>query len=431
MWFATTEGLAVVDPEHLPHNDVPPPVLVEEVRVNQARARDGERLAAGAREFELRYAAPSFAVPERVRFKYRLDGFDADWVAAGSRRVAYYTNLAPGAYTFRVMAANEDGVWNDSGARFAFSVAPYFHQTRTFWAAVILAIGAAVYGVFRLRTRQLHARAAVLEQHVRERTVELSHANAELEAKDRRKQRDLLQAQSFQQRLLPALPYSPAVRFAAGYQPADVVGGDIYDVSELAPGRFRLFLADTTGHGVQASLRTMVLKTEYDRLKRTAASPAALLSALNAVLIASFPALEMRCSAVCVDLVVTSGGAPHAIYANAAHPPMLHVGPNGIDEVYIASAFLGMMDDPEFEEKTIALSAADRIVLTTDGLLEQENGRDEAFGFDRVRVLASVRTVSIDKLARRLVEDVIAFAAPGALADDVAILVAECGPYST
>ncbi len=114
LWFTTVKGLAVIDPAHMLHNPLPPPVRIEQV-VTDGVAHPGQQdlqIRPGMKSIEFRYTGLSFLVPDRVRFRYRLEGYDREWVDAGPRRVAYYTNLSPGQYRFRVIAANDDGVWN-------------------------------------------------------------------------------------------------------------------------------------------------------------------------------------------------------------------------------------------------------------------------------------------------------------------------------
>jgi signal transduction histidine kinase len=106
--------------------------------------------------------------PEKVRFKYKLEGFDKDWVDSGTRRVAYYTNLRPGNYTFRVIASNNDGVWNQTGAAFALYLKPYFYQTYWFYTVCLLALILLAWLVFRLRVRGMQAQfGAVLAERTR------------------------------------------------------------------------------------------------------------------------------------------------------------------------------------------------------------------------------------------------------------------------
>jgi ligand-binding sensor domain-containing protein len=165
LWFSTIRGVAVVDPAAIHVNTEPPPVVLERI---VADGRDygsasGQRLPAGTRSIELHYTGLSFLGAARVQFQYRLDDFDADWVDVGTRRVAYYTNVPPGRYVFRVIACNRDGVWNRVGAALPLTIAPRLTETRLFWgtvAAVVVGLGFAAY---RLRVRSLQAQARELE----------------------------------------------------------------------------------------------------------------------------------------------------------------------------------------------------------------------------------------------------------------------------
>lgn len=159
MWIGTARGVAVIDPAATHRNTVPPPVHVEEVLIDGVRAAPGPlRVAAGAQRLELRYTAVSLRTPERVTFRYLLEGYDRDWVAAGTSRVGQYTKLAPGDYTFRVIATNEDGVRSLSEARLGVTVDRRWFET---WWARLLALAllaAALWGAVRLRLAALRAR---------------------------------------------------------------------------------------------------------------------------------------------------------------------------------------------------------------------------------------------------------------------------------
>src|SRR5262249_8616949 len=139
LWFATTKGVAVIDPHRLQANALPPPVVIERAVGDDEPLplENGLRVPPGRRKVEVQYTALSFVSPEKVRFRYILEGFDQAWTAAHERRAAYYTTLPPGRYRFRVTAANNDGVWNPEGASFEFQLLPRFHQTRTFQALVL------------------------------------------------------------------------------------------------------------------------------------------------------------------------------------------------------------------------------------------------------------------------------------------------------
>jgi signal transduction histidine kinase len=158
LWFATPKGLVEVDPAHFPVNDVPPPVAIERFAVDDAeqalRAAD-LKIPAGHNHFQLEYAGLSFVAPQKVRYRYKLQGFDHDWTEAGTRRTAYYTNIPPGRYTFRVQAANNDGVWNEQGATLEFVLQPHFYQT--VWFYLLLALAAIGLVLLALKLRLLRA----------------------------------------------------------------------------------------------------------------------------------------------------------------------------------------------------------------------------------------------------------------------------------
>ena len=160
LWFATPKGLVEVDPAHFPVNTVPPPVVVERFAVDDVDAplRGADfrlRVHAGHNHFQFDYAGLSFVAPQKVRYRYMLDGFDHEWTDAGARRVAYYTNIPPGKYTFRVQAANNDGVWNLQGTALQFELLPHFYQT--IWFYLLLTIAAAALVATLLKRRLLHA----------------------------------------------------------------------------------------------------------------------------------------------------------------------------------------------------------------------------------------------------------------------------------
>jgi len=157
LWFALTNGVVRIDPKRIHHNTVAPAVFVQSVSAG-GRSYPAERslaLPIGATDVQFDYTATSMAIPERVRFRYMLEGLDKDWLDAGPRRQAFYTNLGPGNYRFRVLASNEDGVWNEEGATLAVRIPPAFHQTR--WFAAMCAILAAllVWSAYWIRLRQV------------------------------------------------------------------------------------------------------------------------------------------------------------------------------------------------------------------------------------------------------------------------------------
>ena len=172
IWFTASKGVAWVDPKNIPRNAVPPPVSITSVSADGSHYPPvaGLRLAAHTSSVQIDYSALSLSVPERVRFRYKLDGADKAWQDVGTRREAYYSNLGPGPYQFRVVACNNDGVWNEAGASFDFAIAPAYYQTRWFQlscAAVLLAL---LVGLYKYRLYQIaHEFNVRLEERVSER----------------------------------------------------------------------------------------------------------------------------------------------------------------------------------------------------------------------------------------------------------------------
>ncbi len=174
LWFLTEGGIATVDPLHQIRNALPPPVRVWAVTSGEKRYRNvGERieLPAHTDRLQITYGAGSLTVPERVRFRYRLEGREQTWQDVGNRREALYTNLGPGNYRFRVIAANNDGVWNEDGGSIEFHIAPALYQTGWFYALCVLATLIVLFALYRRRvnvlSRRLEQETAANQEHAR------------------------------------------------------------------------------------------------------------------------------------------------------------------------------------------------------------------------------------------------------------------------
>ncbi|MBI3005975.1 MAG: hypothetical protein HYY49_11270 [Ignavibacteriales bacterium] len=175
LWFPTVKGLAVINPNNIRTNRLPPPVVIEEIVADSTRYANVRSVdfSPGAERFEFHYTALSFVATEKIQFRYKLEGVDKAWINAGNRRVAYYTNIPPGEYFFKVSAANSDGVWNFEGSSVALNVRPRFLQTRVFRFLSALLVGAVVFGVYRMRVQHLRTREAELKELVEKRTTDL------------------------------------------------------------------------------------------------------------------------------------------------------------------------------------------------------------------------------------------------------------------
>jgi ligand-binding sensor domain-containing protein/signal transduction histidine kinase len=170
LWFATLKGVSVLDPDRVAENQTPPPVVLESVSIDDQTFNPAtiDKIKPGHSRFAFEYAGLSFVSPTRVKYRYRLDGFDKHWIEAGTRRIAYYTNLGPGRYRFEVTAENGNGLWNAAGASLPFVLQPQFYQMYWFYTALVALVALLAYAVYRWRVREVEMRfAAVLGERNR------------------------------------------------------------------------------------------------------------------------------------------------------------------------------------------------------------------------------------------------------------------------
>jgi signal transduction histidine kinase len=194
LWFATNHGIAWIDPDHLIGNRIPPNVVIRSVGTGYfsapvTKSTDGRlwivadrndvsidatgqsTLPALTRDLQIEYTALSLVAPEKNRFRYKLEGYDRDWQDVGNRRQAFYTNLPPRNYRFRVIASNNSGVWNETGASLDFSIAPAYYQTTWFRALIAMAGLTLLWTAYQARVRRIaHDFDLRLDERVNERT---------------------------------------------------------------------------------------------------------------------------------------------------------------------------------------------------------------------------------------------------------------------
>ncbi len=168
LWFPTIDGLATIDAQNFRIDEEPPPVVIERLAINGKSVPPAAHfeVAPGNRDLEIHYAGLSFLAPERLRYRYLLEGYETDWVEVGDRRLAHYTNLPPGQYTFRVSVANHHGVWNESGASISFVLVPFFWETSWFYAVCSAFLVSAGYFAYRIRMRSVEERNRLLREEL-------------------------------------------------------------------------------------------------------------------------------------------------------------------------------------------------------------------------------------------------------------------------
>jgi signal transduction histidine kinase/ligand-binding sensor domain-containing protein len=163
LWFIAPNGISVVDPRHLTFNKLPPPVQIEKITADRKEywenlsgdTRSNPQLPTLVRDLAIDYTALSFVAPEKIRFRVKLEGRDPDWKDVGNERRAFYNDLPPRNYRFRVTASNNRGVWNDAGASLDFSIPPAYYQTRWFQASCVVALLGLLWALYRYRLHQI------------------------------------------------------------------------------------------------------------------------------------------------------------------------------------------------------------------------------------------------------------------------------------
>ncbi len=181
-WFPTQEGVVILDPEAETYSALPPSAVIEEATIEKVQIQIGNGISikAGQRNVEIIYTGLSLIKSEQIKFKYKLEGFDPDWIDAGTRRTAYYSYLPPGNYKFHVMAANSDGIWNNQATTIPVQMKPFFYQTSWFYVLGFAGVIVSLVGVYKFNVKRLKIRQKILTKLVAERTQELKEANENL-----------------------------------------------------------------------------------------------------------------------------------------------------------------------------------------------------------------------------------------------------------
>ena len=182
-WFPTQDGVVVIEPGNERANDLPPSMVIESATIEREPASIGGGLIVppGRENVEINYAGISLIKSDQIRYRYRLEGHDADWVDAGTRRTAYYSYLPPGDYRFVVTAGNSDDVWNQTGASLAVAFQPFFYQTWWFYLACAAGVTAVLFGIWKMRVNAFQSRERELASLVEQKTEELRMVNEELQ----------------------------------------------------------------------------------------------------------------------------------------------------------------------------------------------------------------------------------------------------------
>jgi serine phosphatase RsbU (regulator of sigma subunit) len=411
IWFSLSNRLSVVNPSQITDNSVPALPHVEAITADNSPLdlADTVRLPPSPRRITFEYTGLSLAVPERIRFRYFLEGFDNSWSQPVAARQAVYTNLEPGSYRFRLVASNSEGLWNGPETAIALNVAPAYYQTWWFRSLCGAAFLALLVAAYRLRLLQ------VARQFNR------------MEA-ERRAARDMEIAKQVQDRLFPQkLLQLVTLEYAGRCMQARQVGGDYYDFLSLGPGRMGIVLADIAGKGIPGALLMANLQAAI-RSQCAIASQnlAQFLRSVNQ----SFYESTDEDSYTTLFFGDYQDATCRLQFANCGHNPPFLVRANGTAERLGSTAtVLGLFEKWDSCICEVKMAAGDVLVIYTDGITEANNSAGEEFG--EARLLETIRAnaaLAVPQLADAILAAAMKFSG-GEKGDDLTLVVARCREF--
>lgn len=338
------------------------------------------------------FAALSFYNNFKNQYRYKLEGFNENWIQLGNNNKVTFTNLSPGDYILRVIGSNNDGVWNEEGASLLIHVSPPWWKTNIAYATYFIAFFGFLYGLRRYEINRREQKAQIRESALRIKATEAEKRALEIE--NERKTKELEEARQLQLSMLPKkLPVLPNLEIAAFMRTATEVGGDYYDFRVNESGELYVAFGDATGHGLQAGTMVTLMKGFFT----SDSSKLGMQEFMNHCsrmikeielgrILMSFSYLKFENH----KLHITSAGMPPVYYHDS--------GSDEIEEIVIQGMPLGAMKNFPYRVFEKEIKSGDTILLLSDGLPEQMNSKEEMFDYERVRTsfLSSIKESPAD-----------------------------------
>jgi ligand-binding sensor domain-containing protein len=403
LFFGGFRGLNYFFPDSIKDNSIPPVVIIQKFSKKDTTLLVESTNPKG--EFEVNYDENSLSFDflafnyrdaEHNQYAYKMEGYDEDWIYSGSRRFASYTNLREGTYTFRVKAANNDGVWNEEGAKMVIHILP--PPWRTWWAYLIYVISSVsfIYAFSKYREKQ------------QIKKLENERKNSELAA-----------AKELQERLLPkTLPVINNLDIAGYLRTSTEVGGDYYDFFEQPDGSLYAICGDATGHGTPSGMLVSITKAGIIGLPQL--SPKDMLHELNRVVKkVDLGILRMSLNIALIkdsEVTVSSAGMPPYFMYRAASKTT--------EEIQLSGVPLGSFNDIQFDQTTTAFNSGDILVIISDGLPEAPNLAGELFDYQKLQdLIATYGNLAAQEVIDQLMIEADNWLAGNHNPDDITLVV--------
>jgi ligand-binding sensor domain-containing protein/serine phosphatase RsbU (regulator of sigma subunit) len=410
MYFGGPNGLNRFNPSSLKRNNFIPPVAITNLKVmdkpwhslNDVSEIDSIELDYDQNIIHLEFSALDFTNPSRNQYMYKMEGFNADWVNAGSTRFISYTNLDPGNYVFLVKGANPDGVWNDEPTKVAITIHPPFWKTWWFYLFCALTVVISIVSYIRQRTRNLIKTKTKLEETVKSRTEEVEMQKNQLAQKNKDITDSINYAQRIQRSILPdehSFNESFSDSFVL-YKPRNIVSGDFYWITKVHTTDERnlnlkiVCAVDCTGHGVPGAFMSLIASEILGQTvkNKDINSPGDVLQYLNERVPVAlnknssekiFDGMDIACCAIDLNNNI-------AYYAGANRPLWIIRKDGSFNEIAATKASVGgyTSTSQEFKNTTVQFEKGDTIYLFSDGYADQFGGeKNKKIGTKRFREL--------------------------------------------
>ena len=390
--FGGINGFNVFNPDLLKGNTyVPPIVFSSYIRYNTDNKEGKPIIEKGISELgslsltykdniiSFEFAALSYYNNFKNQYKYKLEGFNKNWIQLGNENRVTFTNLSHGNYKLKIIGSNNDGLWNENGASLDIHISPPWWKTNIAYTVYIIGIFSFLFGLRRVELNRREQKAQIRESELRVKATEAEKRALEIE--NDRKTKELEEARQLQLSMLPKeLPVLPNLELAAFMRTATEVGGDYYDFMVQENGTLNIALGDATGHGLQAGTMVTLMKgfftsdsTKFGLQDFMNHCSSIIKEIKLGRILMSFSFLKIENNKV----AVTCAGMPPIYYYDSVS--------NEIEEILIQGMPLGAMRKFSYKIIERELKSGDIILLITDGLPEQMNSNEQMFDYSNVK----------------------------------------------
>lgn len=390
--FGGPNGFNVFNPDSLKENTfLPPIVFTGYTRYNKDNKEGKPIIEKGVSDRDtifltykdnivtLEFSALSYYNSFENQYRYKLEGFNENWIQLGNNHSVTFTNLSAGEYKLRIIGSNNDGLWNEEGKSLLIIVSPPWWKTKFAIGFYIIAAFSFLFGLRRFEIKRREQKAQIRESALRIKATEAEKRALEIE--NDRKTKELEQARQLQLSMLPKeLPELPGLEIAAFMKTATEVGGDYYDFIVEENGTLNVAFGDATGHGLQAGTMVTLMKGLFTSDSTRFGLQEFMTHCNNVIKNVNVGRILMSFSYLKIvnhKLQITSGGMPPIYHHNYKT--------NKIEEIMIQGMPLGAMRNPQYKIVEKEIKSGDTILLLTDGLPELMNGKDDMFDYSRVK----------------------------------------------